>query len=365
MASDLLEDSGLHFLLKEKRQELIDRWSGRLLHVGEGEALSSAELLDHIPLFIDELIAALYPDAVPLPGATANAAEHGAQRFRLGFDIGEVVREYGLLHECILALGGEARLAVSLQEHQLVGRWLNAGIANALSQYAAQRDLELQRQSAEHLGFIAHEVRNPLSAAGMAFQRLRANELAQGGRAVEILERNLRRTSEVIDSALTHASLRMGVSPRLRPIALGPFIQAIQLDASIEAEAKGIELVIDVAQGLRIEADARLLGSAISNLLHNALKFSRQGTRVAARARQSEGRVIVEVEDGCGGLPPGKVEELFTPLIQRADNRSGFGLGLAIALQAAEAHAGTVKVRDVPGTGCVFTLDLPAISGAA
>jgi signal transduction histidine kinase len=66
------------------------------------------------------------------------------------------------------------------------------------------------------------------------------------------------------------------------------------------------------------------------------------------------------VEDGCGGLPPGKVGELFAPLVQRGDNRSGFGLGLGIALQAAEAHNGTIKVRDIPGKGCAFILDLPS-----
>jgi signal transduction histidine kinase len=59
-------------------------------------------------------------------------------------------------------------------------------------------------------------------------------------------------------------------------------------------------------------------------------------------------------------VPPGKAEELFAPLVQRGENRSGFGLGLSIALQAAEAHNGTIKVRDVPGTGCTFVLDLPS-----
>jgi signal transduction histidine kinase len=70
--------------------------------------------------------------------------------------------------------------------------------------------------------------------------------------------------------------------------------------------------------------------------------------------------VNIEVADHCGGLPPGKAEELFLPLVQRDENRSGFGMGLAIALHTAEAHRGTVKVRDVPGTGWVFTIDLPA-----
>jgi len=68
------------------------------------------------------------------------------------------------------------------------------------------------------------------------------------------------------------------------------------------------------------------------------------------------------VTDGCGGLPPGKAEELFDPLVQRSADRSGFGLGLGIALQAAEAHNGTIRVRDLPGQGCEFTIDVPSIA---
>jgi len=102
-----------------------------------------------------------------------------------------------------------------------------------------------------------------------------------------------------------------------------------------------------------------MLRSAISNLLHNALKFTPPKSKVAMSAAAVEGRVLVEVEDACGGLPPGKVDELFRPLVQRGTDRRGFGLGLAIALQAAQAHGGTIRVEDRPGSGCVFVLDLP------
>jgi signal transduction histidine kinase len=211
---------------------------------------------------------------------------------------------------------------------------------------------------------MAHEVRNPLGAVQIAFNHLKAKELAGGGRAVEILERNLRRTTEVIDSTLTHASLKMGVLPHPQPIWLGSFIEELELEASLEAQGKSIKIVVEAPPDLVIDADLRLLRSAVSNLLHNAIKFSKPGSTIAVRAEQRDGRVLIEVADGCGGLPPGKAEELFAPLVQRDDDRSGFGLGLAITMQAAEAHNGTVKVRDVPGTGCVFTIDLPAMTAS-
>jgi signal transduction histidine kinase len=77
------------------------------------------------------------------------------------------------------------------------------------------------------------------------------------------------------------------------------------------------------------------------------------------RARRNDGAITVEVEDCCGGLPQSNTMELFEPFVQRSENRTGFGLGLAIVKQALEAHGGRVSVRNVPGKGCVFSLELP------
>jgi signal transduction histidine kinase len=351
----------LHDLLKRQREELITRWGQRITGSGPVPGqLTPGELLDRMPFFVDEIIGALYPEAVPLPPAHGNATEHGAQRFGLGFDVAEVVREYGMLQDCILELAREGSAVVSLDEHVILNRWINTGIALALAQYVSQRELELQRQSSEHLGFIAHEVRNPLGAAQLAFIRLRATALAGGGRAVEVLERNLKRTSEVVDGALTHASLKMGVLPRPQLIGLRALIDDLVLEASVDTESKRIGVNVEASPELKIEADARLLRSALSNLLHNAIKFTTAGHDITIRTEHHDARVAIEVHDGCGGLPPGKAEELFAPLVQRDENRTGFGLGLAIALQAAQAHNGTVTVRNVSGKGCVFTIDLPA-----
>jgi signal transduction histidine kinase len=350
----------LHELLKAQRQELIERWGRRIRTVVATQPMTAAELLDHIPRFVDDLLAVLHPEALPLPGVSENAVEHGAQRLRLGFDVAEVVREYGILHQCILQLAAEAGVVVAPNEHQVLARWLNGGIAVAVTQYVAERDVELQRQAAAHLGFIAHEVRNPLSAARLALASLRRRELAAGGTVlVERLERNLRRTADVVDSTLTHSWLKLGVPLRPEPLELAPFLEEIRTDADGEAQAKGVRVELAVEPALALEADPRLLRSAVTNLLLNAIKFSHPSGQVALSARRDGGRVLIDIEDSCGGLPSGKTQELFAPLVQRGTDRSGFGLGLAIALQAAEAHGGTIRVEDHPGNGCLFTIDVP------
>src|SRR5437879_6474031 len=128
-------------VLKERRGSLIACWGERIEGLVATSSLARAELLDHIPAFVDEIILALYPEAIPLPPMSVNAEEHGEQRLGLGFDVSEVVREYGALHECILRIAGDAGLVISLRDQSVIVRWLNAGIADAVAQYVKQRDL--------------------------------------------------------------------------------------------------------------------------------------------------------------------------------------------------------------------------------
>lgn len=352
-------ESNLSNLLKSSRHTLIERWSEGVKTLIATDPLSRTELLDGMPGFVDELITILDFDLVAMAAASQGAQEHGSQRLRIGFDIGQVVREYGLLEQCLLALAGERDILISPRDQALVARWLNTGIAHAVTQYQAESEAEQSRQAVEHLAFIAHEVRNPLSAVRMAFQRLRGHELLEGGRAVQVLERNLLRTAEVIDNALINSSFQLGIVARLEPLPLQALLEEIERDASVEAQNKAIEVVILVEDALVVKADARLLGSALSNLLRNALKFSATGTTVTIRATRRAGLVAIDVIDACGGLPAGKAADLFTPLVQKSRDRSGFGLGLAIAMQAAAAHGGTITVKDLPEKGCSFTLELP------
>jgi signal transduction histidine kinase len=80
---------------------------------------------------------------------------------------------------------------------------------------------------------------------------------------------------------------------------------------------------------------------------------------VELRGQVTNGRLVIEVEDCCGGLDPGKVEEAFAPFIRLDNRQTGFGLGLAIAKQAVDAHGGNIRVQNLPGKGCIFVLEIP------
>jgi hypothetical protein len=95
------------------------------------------------------------------------------------------------------------------------------------------------------------------------------------------------------------------------------------------------------------------------NLLQNAFKFTHPNTQVTLHAYAVGDRVIIDVHDHCGGLPEGFADKMFKPFTQGGVDRRGLGLGLSIARKSVEADGGKLTVRDVPGEGCVFTIDLP------
>jgi signal transduction histidine kinase len=84
-----------------------------------------------------------------------------------------------------------------------------------------------------------------------------------------------------------------------------------------------------------VDGDQQILASVITNLVQNALKSTRPGGHIAVRAHTVGDRVLIDVEDECGRLPPGKTEELFRPCERRGLDRGGLGLGLSVDLPRA------------------------------
>jgi signal transduction histidine kinase len=111
-----------------------------------------------------------------------------------------------------------------------------------------------------------------------------------------------------------------------------------------------------------IEADRQVLAAVVGNLLQNAFKFTRPRTTVTLRTGASTERVLIEIEDECGGLPNGHGHELFRTFEQRSADRTGLGLGLAFSRWGAAANNGRIATRNLPDKGCVFTVNLPRIA---
>lgn len=355
--------------LEEGKYALLVDWRRRVQGTVDPEGAKIIEIVDGLPTFIDELIAMLRtsnrssdvrPDSAR---AGVLAVEHGSQRFHAGFSLGTVIREYGVLRECLLDLIRDHGLVVEIDELQVVMDALNAAVVNATEQYVRERDQLIERQSQTYFGFIAHEIRNPLGSALLAAHVLQRRPGAKDDVTVARLVRNLAALRDLVDNSLISVRIQeLGHNRSLDvvDIALRDLVLEVRDDLSGDTEEKAISVGVDGEAAL--QGDPRLIRSAVTNLLRNAAKYTRRGGKIDVRIRSDHDLASIEIEDECGGLPDGKTEELFTPFVQRGGDRSGFGLGLAITKDAVEAHRGTVQASNLPGKGCIFMATFPVRS---
>jgi hypothetical protein len=242
---------------------------------------------------------------------------------------------------------------------------LDDAIAGAVTEYGRERnqftlDGETARGS-ERLGFLAHELRNLISTAIIAFEVLKTGNVGVAGSTGTVLHRSLTGLSALIGRSLAEVRLTHGVQNR-EQFLVSEFIEELAESAALEANARDITLtVIPAEDGVSIEADRQVLTAVVMNLLQNAFKFTRPRTTVTLRIGASADRVLLEIQDECGGLPGGNVNELFRPFEQRSANRTGLGLGLAFSRWGIEANHGRIYARNLPDVGCVFTVDLPRL----
>ncbi|MDQ3335441.1 MAG: HAMP domain-containing histidine kinase [Myxococcota bacterium] len=361
----------LHEFLTQNRDELVKRCREKVA-ARSAPKPTSTELEHGVPLFLDQLVDTLREElSAPrdansqLPGVIGTSAEkHGGELLRHGFTIDQVVHDYGDLCQSVTELAAERKAPVTVDEFRTFNRCLDNAIADAVSEFGRRRDQVISERGAkamnERLGMLAHELRNHLNSALLALEAIKRGNVGVKGATGDVLGRSLHGLRDVIDRSLADVRLTAGLEAHLEPITVAAFLEELQVSAALDANDRGITFTIaPVDRELVVEADRQMLGSAISNLLQNAFKFSRPKGHVSIVARVDGDRVLIEVEDECGGLPDGKLEELFKPFKQVGLDTTGVGLGLSISRRAVEANGGTLRVRNIEGTGCVFTIDLP------
>jgi signal transduction histidine kinase len=251
-----------------------------------------------------------------------------------------------------------------VEEFRTLNWCLDEAIAGAVTGYGVRRTAIEAEVSAKaislRLGPLAHELRNYLHVATHAFRAIKTGQVAVAGATAAVLDRSLLGMGSLIDRALAEVRVDVKLPPRLRNLSLVNFIADVQAAAALDPRASNCRLTVaPIDAELTVFADAEMLSIAVHNLLQNAFKFTTPHTDVSLLARGSGDRILIEIADHCGGLPEGPAEKLLLPFVQGSLDRSGLGLGLDICRHNVEAHNGLLKVRDIPGSGCVFTIDLP------
>lgn len=368
----------MHQFLIHNRDALIARCKDKVA-LRLARSASHEQLTNGIPMFLDQLIRTLAAedadesassieisgpsggDVLALSEIGLTATAHGKDLLRLGYSVDQVVHDYGDLCQAITDLAFERDAPFSIDEFRTLNRCLDNAIADAVTAFSLQRDIQVAKESTLHenlrLGQLAHEVRNTLMTANLAVRALEVGNIPLGGATGAVLRRSLASMGALLTQSL--AGVRIAAQGQLRVFSVAEFIAEAAGVAELEAASTGCTLdVAAVDPALGISGDRESLFGALANLLNNAFKFTQFHTEIGLTAYASGSHVLIEVKDCCGGLPRGAAE-IFKPFVQRHRDRSGVGLGLSIAKQSVEAEGGTLTVADFPGAGCVFTMRLP------
>ncbi len=366
----------MHAFLTNNRSALVARCKVKVA-ARCGTVATEAQLTNGVPLFLDQLIRTLEAenggnaedgerisggDGLVLSEIGLSATAHGASLLGLGYTVDQVVHGYGDLCQAITDLAFERDAPFSVAEFRTLNRCLDNAIADAVMEFSILRESrELERhkdQTRERIGFLVHELRNAVSTASLAVEALEFGNMNTRGATGAVLKRSLTSMGALIRRAVEE--VRHGPAAERQLFSVSSLIAYAEGAARLTADATGCGFVVaPVDPALMLLANRAGLLSALANLLQNAFKFTHAHTEISLSAFAAEDQVRIEVRDHCGGLPAGCVEKMFAPFIQRGADRSGLGLGLAIARESVEADFGTLSVQDMPGAGCVFTIALP------
>lgn len=350
-------------LLKRRREEILSRFGERLRESpAPTDGISYSVLLDGLPSFLDELIEDLGEPEPPEKPAKAGlgvdtGVVHGEQRYKLGFDVVAVVREWAILRDIILELILAGPERVMPEEYRTLSRHMSAALIAAVQEHAEISD----RERASYIGFMVHDVRNQLLSATAALSWLRSTP-AQEAEAIRAIEASLGELRHVLERELTRARLaamRSGTDISRYRVRIADLVALVVGETRALAAVRNVRVTTHGDPELAVNGDLRLLRSALVNVVGNAVKFTGEGTEVVIRAHGAGDVVELRVSDRCGGLRDESRERLFAEPTRSDPDRSGFGLGLAITRQAVEAHGGTITVENTPGAGCTFVLRIP------
>jgi len=352
----------LYEFITLNREEIITRCRAKVA-TRSMPPPSEAEINHGVPLFLDQLVEMLQSGA-STRDIDASAGQHGHDLLLKGFTVSQVVHDYGDVCQTVTDLALETNAPISTEDFRTLNRCLDEAIASAVTMYTREsqesRAEDATRRDNERLGFLVHELRNLVHTAVIAFEALKSGKVAIGGSTGAVLNRSLTGLRDLVARTIEEVRLSKVAKNRTRILVSG-FIEEIAAASALAAGARGLTLVVSpVQEEVTVDADRQILAAVVSNLVQNAFKFTRAQTTVTLRVRASANRVLIEVEDECGGLPGEAGEkELVASFEQRGADRSGLGIGLTFSRWGADASGGRLYARNLPGTGCIFTVDLP------
>jgi len=368
---DINNVQALAGLIDDERVGLLESWRQQVRQLPSARSLDLPALDDHMPVVLDEIVCALRnvrEESIPEALAVGSPPVHGTERFQAGFDIVEVVAEYNILRGCLYDLAESRGLRVRRTAFHILNRVFDEAIGLAVQAYATESALAVQRRREEHLAFVAHDLRTPLSAIALASRvlemRLRPRPTdAEVDLMLRTLQRNVEQLAVLVERVLKESDevqTEGGFKLEVRTFDLWPLVESLIHDLHPVAGTATTQLVNEVPEELAVQADASLLRRILQNLIGNAIRHTPRGSVVIGARALPDRSIECWVSDNGTGIPADQLRGIFDRGGRDGGENGREGLGLAIVKTFVEAHGGRVTVESSEASGSVFRFTLPA-----
>ena len=211
---------------------------------------------------------------------------------------------------------------------------------------------------------VSHEMRSPLARQRVALELAR-EQVSAGDAKLQLdrIERESERLEEMIAQAIQLSRMETTTVSKAEPVALDALVADIVADAAFEAQARHCSLLIQQNVPVTVRAEADLLGSAIENVVRNAVNYTRADSTIRIRLDRVEREARLRVADAGPGVDAPDLARIFEPYYRTDDARArksgGSGLGLAIAKRAIERQGGRIRASNLPAGGLEIEIRLP------
>jgi len=367
------------FLLPSKEKEIgeLTRAFNRMVeHLQENFAQLNEErtqLESILEYMADGVLITNDEGDVQLINAAASRILQTLREEALGKPLGQVVRQHQIIDLWRACVERQERRVefVELRQQELFLRVFALPLQQIgqrtcllmLQDLSQVRRLETVRR--EFMSNISHELRTPLASLKALVDTLREGALDDPPAAQRFLDQmdaEVDALTQMVQELLELSRIESGRVPiRLAPVSVEDCIRAPIERLRPQAERAGLDLQVSLPSNLpSVLGDAERLQQVVSNLVHNAIKFTPKGGRILVSAKVEMGEVIVSVSDTGIGIPKEMLPRIFERFFKADRSRSGggTGLGLAIAKHIIQAHGGRIWAESTEGQGSTFYFSL-------
>lgn len=378
-------------------EKVFEQWKQRVREdrkIQSSKNLDETELGDSIPKVLAAIAMALTCDCDDDFDEFVEASlEHGRVRFKQGFDVREVAREYRLLRQTIFDNLETPLLRLSPTEQYRAVRLIDAVLDEAIAQCFRQfleeqiKGVEslhqqqlinnqeigrLLRLNQENFSFLAHEIKNPLTAIMGHAQLLLVQQQAKGVedplsfKHIERVLRSSRQLLQLVNDALEISQSTTGQKKlQLVTVEVKTVINSCVSLMEPLAKAKQLEIKVNTEKAPeKITTDITCLSQIITNLVSNAVRYTDQGVVEIESILLPSEQWLLAVSDTGIGIPDDEQTLIFEPFTRASSNTSKYrdgstGLGLTIVAQQVKQLQGEIKVFSSIGEGSRFEATFP------